>query len=276
LTVGLNSVSAGYFDAMGVPILRGRALDASDRAGTEPVVVVNQTFARAVFGTEDVVGREVPFGEVGHRIVGVAANARYYAIDEEPWTQVYVSQSQRYGSDITFIVRTVGDPAALLTPVQNVLHEIDPSLAFISVETLAAVLGRQIARYRASAHVVGLTGLIALVLASAGLYGVMAYRVTQRTLELGLRMALGASGRSIAGWVLSGGLRLTLAGIALGMIAAVALGRFVEGLLFDIPARDPVALTTGPLVLLVVAVIAILVPARRAMRVDPMRAMRAD
>jgi ABC-type antimicrobial peptide transport system permease subunit len=138
------------------------------------------------------------------------------------------------------------------------------------------VHAEQLARYRATAHVVGLTGLIALLLASAGLYGVMAYRVSERTREIGLRMALGASRRSLARTILLRGLRLSIVGIALGTAAALVLGRLVEASLFGVPARDPMTLAVAPLVLLAVAIAALLVPARRAMDVDPMRAMRMD
>jgi ABC-type antimicrobial peptide transport system permease subunit len=160
--------------------------------------------------------------------------------------------------------------------VQRAVLDVDPDVAFSAVETLESVQAEQIARYRATAHVVGLSGLIALLLASAGLYGAMAYRVAQRTREIGLRMALGATRRTLAWEVMARGLRLVVIGAVLGLGAALALGRLTASLLFDVQPRDPVSLVAAPTILLIVAAAAVLVPARRAMRVDPMTAMRSE
>lgn len=279
LDVGLNAVTAGYFETIGIPILRGRGILASDVEGSEPVVVVNETFARLAFPEGDALGRTVPIrGPDGpaFRIVGIARDADYYAFAEETRNQVYGSLHQAFGTTINFIVRTGAAPQTVVAPLREVLRTLDPDLAIVTIETLDGVYREQLASYRTSANVVGLTGLIALLLASAGLYGVMAYRVAERTREIGVRMALGESKRSVAGVVVGRGLRLTLMGVALGVSGALALGPLVQGLLFGVPARDPVALLLAPAVLLAVGLLAMLVPARRAMTIDPMRAIRSD
>jgi predicted permease len=278
LTVGLNVVSPGYFDAMGIPLLRGRAFSPADREGGAPVVIVNETFARLVFGEADALGQTVPLreGQPPFTIVGIARDATYYELNEEERTQVYAPAQQIYQAGQRFLIKTSVDPATLAEPVQAALHAIDPDIAFASVETLEAVHAEQLARYRASAQLIGLSGIIALVLSGAGLYGVMAYRVAQRRREIGLRVALGATRGTLAADILGRGLRLTVTGISLGLAASLLLGRFVESMLFGVQPHDPVAFIAAPLVLLAAGITALLVPARRAMRVDPMTAMRTD
>jgi predicted permease len=278
LEVGLNVIAPRYFEGMGIPLLLGREFSGSDETGSAPVMVVNETFARQVFGSPQVLGRTVPLreGMPPFTIVGVARDAKYYALNESPTAQAYGPVFQLYQPDVTFLLKTSRDPTTLATSAQNELHALDPNLAFSAVETLEAVHNQQMARFRATAQVVGLSGLFALLLACAGLYGVMAYRVAQRTREIGLRIALGATNKTVARTVLSRGLLLTVAGLALGTAAALSLGQLAEGLLFDIQARDPVSLIAAPLVLLVVAAAALLAPTRRAMRVDPLTAIRTE
>jgi predicted permease len=278
LEVGLNVVSPGYFDAMRIPILRGRGFEATDVEGSEGVVVVNETFVREIMRDADPIGRLIPLddAEPPVRIVGVARDADYYGLAETRRTHVYLPLEQQFTSAFNFMVKSTTDALALVRPVQAALHAIDPDIAIARTVTLESVHEQQLAGYRATAHVVGLTGLIALLLASAGLYGVMAFRVAQRTREIGVRMALGQTRASVARGVLRGALRLTAAGALIGLLGALALGRLVQGMVFGVPANDPVSLLVAPLVLVTVALIAVLVPARRAMAIDPMRAIRTD
>jgi predicted permease len=278
LTVGLNVVAPGYFEGMGIPVLRGRAFAPSDDDGAAPVVVVNETFAREAFGDVDPLGLTVHMGDdrPPMLIAGIVRDAKYYRLDEEPWPQVYAPIQQFYLARVHFLIRTAGDAAALAGPVQQVLLGIDPDLAFEPVETLSDIRAGQVARFRTAAHLVGLTGFIALLLACAGLYGVMAWRVSRRTRELGLRMALGATRRALAADVLRNGLRLAAAGVLIGLAASLLLGRLIEGMLYGVHPRDPVSLLVAPVLLVAVAAASLLVPARRAMRVDPLIAMRAD
>jgi predicted permease len=277
--VGLNVVGAGYFDALGIPVLRGRAIEESDDERSTPVVVVNETFARTILPEGDAVGHTVPLrgpDQPSHLIVGVVRDATYYEFAEQSRLQAYGPVLQMYMPQLTFVVKTAVDPTALVRPVQDALHALDPDLALTNVETLESVYAEQLAGYRTSASVVGLTGLIALLLASAGLYGVMAYRVAERTREIGVRMALGATRRTVARGVLVRALRLTLAGVTLGLAGAFVLGRFVQALLFSVSAYDTASFLIAPLVLSAVAAAATLVPARRAMAIDPMRAIRTE
>ncbi len=277
LTTGLNVVGSRYFEGMGIPLVHGRDFADEDRSGGARVVVVNETFARLAFGTDRSVGRTIQRGSTPPlTVVGVVRDATYYTLAEERWPQVYLPFEQFYQPAVRFMIRSQSAPAALANPVRDVLHDIDPDIALTAVETLESVHAEQIARYRASATVVGLTGLIALLLACVGLYGVMAYRVAQRTREIGVRVALGASRREIAAIVLRRSLRLVLPGLIIGLAAALASGRLIESLLFGVPARDPVALVGAPLVLLMVALLATVLPVRRAVRIDPAIAMRTD
>jgi len=277
--LALNSVAPEYFETMGMPIVSGRAIDASDREGGPNVVVINQTFAKLAFGTTDVVGRTIPLrGPDGPDFVvaGVAHDATYFDFGEDPWPVAYLSAMQYFRLRFAFIVKTAGDPTRLTRPVTDVVRDLDPELPIGRVETLQGVYEEQLAGYRASANVVGLSGLVALLLASVGLYGVMAFRVAERTRDIGICLALGATRRRVATGVVGRGLRLTTAGILLGLAGALLLGRFVQGVVYGVQASDALSLTVAPLVLVAVAVVAVLVPARRAMRVDPMQAIRAE
>jgi predicted permease len=279
IDIYLDVVSPGYFDAMRIPVLRGRGIEAGDVEGAPRAVVINERLARLAFGAADPIGRTIPLGgqdEAAYQVVGLVRDGTYFEFGEAPRPMAYGSLMQGFRFDLTFIVKTAGDPVALAGAVQRAIHGVDGDLPFRQVQTLESLYARQLAGYRASASVVGLAGLIALVLASAGLYGVMAYRVTERTREIGVRMALGATRRVVAREVIGRAVRLTLGGVALGVGGAVLVGRFAEGLVYGVAPRDPVSLVAAPLVLIVVAVLAVAVPARRAMAVDPMRAIRSD
>lgn len=274
--VGRNTVSAGYFQAMGIPIVAGRPILDGDVADAPPVIVVNETFARSVFPDGNALGQAVPLNDgPPFTIVGIAQDATYYDLGETARSQVYSPVLQFMAPNVTFIVRTTGPPLDFARPVRDALYALDADLA-LHLETLEQIEAEQVATFRATAHVVGLSGVITLLLASAGLYGVMAYRVSERTREIGLRLALGETAASVARRVLGGGLRLTIAGLLIGTAAVLAFGRIIGSLLFDVQPRDPVSLLAAPLILLAIATLALLVPAMRAMRVDPMRAMRVE
>ena len=275
--VGRNSVSADYFEVMGIPIVAGRPILPGDDAASPLVAVVNESFARSVFPDRDALGQAIPLNDgPPFTIVGIAQDATYYELGETPRLQVYSPALQFYPSNVAFVIRTAVPPLTLAEPVQAALHALDPDLALNRIESLEQIEAEQVASFRATAHVVGLSGLIALLLACAGLYGVMAYRVSERTREIGVRMALGETAGSVARSVLRGGLRLTLLGLAIGIAGVFALGRFIASQLFAIQPRDPLSLAVAPLVLLAVAGLALLVPSFRAMRVDPMRAIRTE
>ena len=278
LWVGLNAVSPDYFDVMGVEIARGRALGLEDGETDPPAVVVNETLAGLLWPGQEALGKVLRFaGDRAFTVVGVARNATYYELGEEPTTQAYASVAQIYQPLVHFVIHTAGPATGLTTAAEAALREIDPNLAFGWVTSMNAVYEDVTARYQVSAVLVGLFGALALILAAAGLYGVVSFLVAQRTREIGVRMALGADRGRIAGEVMRAGLRLAAVGLVLGLIGAFALRRLTSALLFGaVRAEDPWPLLAGCLTLATVAVVASLVPARRATRVDPMEAIRAD
>jgi ABC-type antimicrobial peptide transport system permease subunit len=279
MVVGLNSVAPGYFETLGMQIVGGRPFAPGDGAGAPPVIVVNETFARRAFPTGDALGQVVPMersGYSGFTIVGIAKDATYYSFGELPQVQVFFAMGQVPQGRFALIVRTADDPLTHTNAVVRTINGLDPSLPVGRVETLESLYAGELAGYRTSANVVGLAGLIALLLAGVGLFGVMMFRVGQQTREIGVRMALGATTRRVARGVLARGLRLTAIGAVVGVAGSLALGRFIEGMLFSVPALDPISLILAPLVLILVATTAILIPARRAMRIDPMGAIRTE
>jgi predicted permease len=277
--VGLNVVTPGYFETMGIPLLSGRGVEASDDERNDDVAIVNRQLADAFWPGKDAVGQLLYLDggdQPPYRVVGVARNATYYRLGEDPQYLVYRSALQSTGPSVTFVVKAAGDPLALARPVQDAIHALDPDLAFSSVRTLQGVFDEEISRFRIAAQLVGLFGILALVLASAGLYAAISYLVSRKAREIGIQMALGASRRRIARVVLRRGLGLALGGAVLGLAGSLALTRLVGGFLFGVRPRDPVTFVVAPVLLLLVAALATLVPARRAMAVDPMDSIRAD
>jgi len=287
--IGLNTVAPDYFEIMGLEIAKGRPLGRQDVAAAEPAVVVNEKLARTLWPGQDPLGKTLPHETMGRRrladgsvderqmvVVGVARDVTYYELGEAPVAQVYGSVFQVYGSDVHFLVHTEGEPTALAAPVQEALRDIDPNLAFGWVTTMDSVFEDQVARYEVTAVLVGLFGAIALVLAATGLYGVVSFLVARRTREIGVRMALGAQRGRVAREVLATGARLAAAGVAIGLVAAVALRRFTASLLYGIAPQDPWPLVGAAVTLAAVALLASLAPARRATRVDPAEAIRRE
>ncbi len=277
LWVGLNAVSTDYFRVMGVDLVRGRPLGPEDGEGDPPAVVVNETLAGLLWPGQDAVGKTVEMGDDRtFTVVGVARNATYYELGEEPTTQAYASEAQVHQPLVHFVIHTDGPATDWIVPAEGALREIDAGLAFGWVTSMASVFEDVTARYQVSAVLVGLFGALALILAAAGLYGVVSFLVAQRTREIGVRMALGADRRRVATEVLRSGLLLAGFGVGLGLAGAFVLRRFTASLLYGIEPGDPWALAAACLVLAAVATLASLAPARRATRVDPMEAIRTE
>jgi putative ABC transport system permease protein len=274
--VGRNSVAPGYFQLMGMPILRGRPLGAEDVAGAAPAIVVNEELARLLWPGQDALGKTLEAGDVDWTVVGVVRNATYYELGEKPTTQLYTSVYAVYQPSVTFLLRTSGPATEVAPAAKASLREIDPGLAFNEVTTLASVFGEVTARYRVSAVLVGLFSGLALLLAAAGLYGVVSFVVARRTREIGVRVALGAGRGRVAADVMRTGLRIAGFGAVVGLLGALALRRFTASLLYGVEPGDPWALVASSVILLAVAMLASLAPARRATRIDPMEAMRSE
>jgi predicted permease len=271
---GVNGVSADYFRTMGVPLVRGRAFEERDREGTPQVAIVNETFARRFWPGEDPIGRRIAIGDVAREIVGVARDGKYVSLGEDPAPHYYIPWAQDYESDMVLQVRTA-DPVRLLPQLVAQARALDPELP-VEATTIEEHLGFALLPQRLGALVLGAFGAIGALLASLGLYGVVSYLVSQRTAEIGIRIALGASAANVRGLVVRRGMGLTAVGLLVGLLGALLAARLVSGFLFGVSASDPVILTTVSLLFAAVALLASWVPAARAARVDPMRALRSE
>ena len=277
--VHTNTVGPDYFRTMGIPLTRGRDFTVADRAGAPGVVVVNEAFVRRYWPDQDPMGKRVFLGDrsgTPAQVVGVVKDGKYVTLGEDPTPFFYVPFLQRSESDATLHVRTTGDPRGLVEAMQKEVRALDPSLPVFDVKTMTDHLGLSLLPARLAGSVLGLFGLVALILAAVGIYGVMSQAVRQRTRELGVRIALGARPTDLLSMVLAQSMRVALVGLAIGLVAALGLSRLVASLLYGISPVDPVTFVAIPALLAAVALLASYVPARWAMRVDPMVALRHE
>ena len=270
----------GFFETMRLPILRGRALGSQDTAGGQRVAVINAILARQLFETDDVVGRRFRLGLRStsplYEIVGVAGNARYTSVRDKMPPTAYLAAAQQPAGPATFEVRTAGDAAALTATARDVVRRIDDQLPLVAVRTIEDQLARSLGQERLFARLAMLLGTVTLALSAIGLYGLLAYSVAQRVPEIGLRMALGAERSTVRWMVLKRSLVLAAVGLVGGAAGAMAGTRLVESMLYELPARDPLAVVVAAAVMLGTCALAGYLPARRASRVDPLVALRAE
>ena len=281
-TAVMRTATGQYLRAMGMALVRGRALEERDSADAEPVVLVNEAFARRYFEGKDPTGARVKLGLADsdgpwRRIVGVAADARQSSLVEPVRPELLFP----YGQDpvgwfaaTTLLVRTSGDPGALSGPVEAQLRALAPELPVPRVRTMPEVLAGAVGRDRFNTQLVGVLAIVALLLAAAGVYAVTAYAVSRRTREIGIRMALGARTGNVLAMVVQDALRLALMGTLLGLAGALALSRLLQAVLHEVSATDPATFAAAALILVGVAAAASFFPARRAARVDPLVALR--
>ncbi len=272
-------VTPGLFDTFGIPLVRGRDFTERDDAHSTPVTILNETLASRLWPGGDPIGRLVRFGGLDaptREVIGIARNSRYKTLGEGPQPYIYRPVAQVYQGNMTLLVRAQGDPALLSDAVRHVAAELDSRLPLYGPGTMDAHMGFALWWTRMGASLATVFGVLALVLAAVGLYGVMAYSVSQRTREIGIRMALGARPRDVLRLVVGGGLRLGLAGVAAGLLAGAILGRVMASLLYGVGPADPVTFVGLAVLLGATALLASYVPARRAARVDPMVALRCD
>ena len=276
------TTSAGYFETLGIPLVRGRFFDASDRLGTEDVVVVSQAAARHVWRGRDPIGDRITFEDPADpdarwgTVVGIAGDVRHEGLDQQAYPQIYLPFEQAPARSMVLTVSTTGDPLALIPAIRRALADVDPDLPLADVSTLEERKALTLARPRVNAAVLGGFALAALLLAAVGIYGVVAYGVVQRTRELGIRMALGAERGTLLRMVLRQGMAPVVGGMVLGLVGALAGGRLLRSLLFGVQAEDPGTLAAVTCFLVAVALAAMYLPARRAARSDPMVALRND
>ena len=275
-------VSPEYFKALGIPLRRGRAFTDFDRDSAPGVAIVNETFARRAFPGTEALGRWVQTGDPDPdaeklMIVGIVPDVKYAGLGADPEPTIYVPFKQAlWWRSMYLVARTSGDPLAKVSAVRAAITAIDPQIPLHEVQTMERLIGESVAEPRYRALLLGAFGALALVLASAGIYGVLSYTVNQRRRETGVRLALGATASDVMGLVIRDGMRLALIGVALGLALALATTRLLSSILFEVSPLDPITFSLMALFLTVVGFLACAIPARRASRTDPMTAIRAE
>ncbi|MGH9768636.1 MAG: ABC transporter permease [Blastocatellia bacterium] len=275
-------VSNDHFRAMGIQLKKGRAFTDEDRADTTPVVVINETMARRFWPGQEAIGKRIRWGGWNPQgwltIAGVAADVKFSSLEAESPPTIYmpVFQIPRIRRDAIFIARTAADPANLAAAMRREIASVDADLPVYDVRTMNQVIAESVARRRFTMWLLTIFAITALSLAALGLYGVLSYAVTQRTREIGVRMALGGRRRDVLRLVVGQGMSLALAGALAGLIASLALSRLMKSLLFGVSPSDPLTFVVVALLLTMVALVACWIPARRATKVDPMIALRCE
>jgi putative ABC transport system permease protein len=275
----VSTVSRGYFAAIGLPVLRGRPFGRQDRLDGPRVALVNESFVRKYSPDEDPIGRVI-LGDWANpkptEIIGVVGDIRHNGLTAEPRPTVFLAQSQVPGYYTYIVVRTAMDPKQMAAAIRREVRQVDPRQPVADVQPMAQYVSSALARPRLYAVLLGAFASLALLLAAVGLYGLMAYLVSRRTHEIGVRMALGAQPRDVLSSMLGEGARLVMAGLVLGLAGAMALSRFVVNLLYGVTASDLATYAAVVVLFGGVALFATYVPARRASRVDPMVALRYE
>jgi putative ABC transport system permease protein len=276
--ISMKQISEGYFAAMGIPLLRGRVFTNADIDGAPQVAIINQTVAEKYFAGQDPIGKTLQNSRdrIPLQIVGVVADAKITSLSASKFEEMYRPHLQAPWMAMTFVVRSNSAPQPLVAAVREQIQSIDPDLAVSGVQSLDHLVSDSVGQPRLLTALVGAFAAFALLLAAIGIYGVMAYSVSHRMHEMGIRMALGAAPRDIVRLVVGQGMRLVLAGILIGFVASLWLTKFLASQLFGTQPKDPATFALVALGLALVALAACLIPARRAMRVDPMVALRYE
>jgi predicted permease len=274
-----STVSGGYFETLRTPVVRGRAFDERDREDSPPVAVVNETFVRRFWPGEEALGRrfsvegaEGPWIEV----VGVARDGKYLTLGEAPRPYLFLPLAQRPTARVSVVARTEGDPEALVPALRAAVAGLDPDLPVFGEKTLRQHMETPLSGFESGAATVGFFGVMALLLAATGIYGVVSYGAARRTREMGVRMALGARAADVLRLIVGGGARMAAAGMAIGFAGALLLSRSLAGLLHGVSPSDPATYAAVGVVVLAAALLASWVPARRATRVNPSFALRSE
>jgi putative ABC transport system permease protein len=278
---GWRPSSPDYLAAMNIPLRRGRYLtESDDRADAPRVILINDTLASRFFAGEDPLGKRLDFGDAEKNgyweIVGVVGSVRHEGLEEKISPEVYVAHAKSPWRSMTVVVRTAGEPTQIVSAVQNELRSLDRDQPIFNVRTLDRVVHESLAGPRVAAAMMGVFALIALLLATIGIYAVMSYTVTQRTHEIGVRLALGAQPRSILRMIVGQGMVLTLIGLVVGLGASLLMSRAMTKVLFNVTATDPATFVSISIFLALVALAANYFPARRATKIDPMTALRYE
>jgi putative ABC transport system permease protein len=275
-----STVTPDYFRAMGIPVIRGRAFNEGDKKDAPPVVIISETLARKIFPGEDPVGKRlvIDVDRPPFEIVGIVGDIRHEKLETETYPEYYLSFYQLPERSVNLIVRaaTPGEPASLQMAVRNAVKQIDKEQIVWETKTMEQWRAESVARQRFNMMLLGLFAALALLLAAVGIYGLMSYTVTQRTHEIGIRIALGAQTRDVVRMVVGQGMTLALIGVGAGLLAAFGVTRVMSSLLYGVTATDALTFGAVSLLLIALALLACLIPARRATRVDPMTALRYE
>jgi putative ABC transport system permease protein len=280
LTASSTIASIDYFKVMGIHLKSGRFFNEYDRTGSPLVVLINEAMARRFFPDEDPVGKKITVGSFGRpmsrEIVGVVADVRHTGLDSNPRPEFFVPHLQNPFGGMAIVVRTISDPETLLPAAKEQIRAINKDQPFYSINTMDALVSRSLGERRFNLLLLCAFATIALVLAGVGIYGLISFSISQRTHEIGVRMALGARARDITRMILGEGIALALAGVTAGVVGALVLTRLLKGFLFGVTPTDPVTFAAISVLLVALALVASYLPARRATRVDPMVALRYE
>ncbi|MDX1393269.1 MAG: ABC transporter permease [Gemmatimonadota bacterium] len=269
-------ITEGYFEAMGIRLAEGRGFDRRDNEDAPHVLIINQRFAERFWPGEPALGKVVRLSGEEHEVVGVVATGKYQSLGEDPTEYMYLPERKHFRSSVSVVARTNGAPDLALRRIRETVRALDPDMPVYDVRTMEDHMGLALLPARLGGSVLGMFGILGLILAAVGIYGVMAYSVAQRTKEIGVRVALGADRGRLVRLVLREGMKLAVIGTVLGLLAAAAAARLVSGMLYNVSSLDPVAFVGVPLLLTGVAALAVYLPARRAARLDPIRALKTE
>lgn len=265
-----------YFQAIGIPLKRGRLFSSADRSDTQKVAVINEEMERQFFPGEEAMGRHIAYNAAEWQIVGVVGNVKHFGLDREIVPEFYLPFQQQPGGRMAIVLRTDSEPAAMASTIRQSVWEIDRELAILNLRTADDLISASIAAPRFRTLLLVAFACLAILLASVGVYGVLSYVTGQRTHEIGIRVALGASRAQIFRMVIGQGIVISITGILIGVSASFALTGFLSSLLFDVTATDPLTFVAVSALLIAISLLACFVPARRAMQVDPMEALRYE
>lgn len=276
MSVDYNDVGPNYFSLLGIPVVSGKGFTDQDRRGAPLVCVVNATMAQRFWPGQSALGHRLNSWDRWWTVVGIVKDIKYHSMKESPESFLYFPFLENPHTDANILVKTSGNPWALLRPVRAQVRALDPGVAILDTDTVSNLFDASLFPYRAAASIAAILGLLGLMLAAVGLYGVISYSVAQRTHEIGIRMALGAQRNDVLKLVVGQGFKLTLIGAGIGVIGALALTRFLGSLLYGVRPTDPLTFIVVSLILTGVALLACYIPARRATKVDPMVALRYE
>jgi putative ABC transport system permease protein len=273
----IATVDPEYFSTMGIAVLAGRAFDMGDRQGSQPVVVISRRMADTFWRGENPIGRPIQISRRDPAVViGVVSDVRSTAVGMPPQPEMFVPHGQTQARTMNYILQSPLDTTQLVSAARQIVRKTDARLPLISPGSMEELFNRHLGRPQFYVVLLGLFAALALALAAVGIYGVVAYVVSQRTREIGVRMALGARRTQIVGLMLWQGLRPAIVGVAVGLLAAFAAGRVIQGLLYEVQPHDPLTFAGVTAALLLVVIVACAVPARKATSVPPAEALRTE